>query len=361
MLTNSNNSEEKSYKSRKDKKINKIIVKNEYKIKKTKALNNVDIETIKSGKVLNFVCLFLSLISCFMTVGGNYSYFIGSVFALAIYVFFVAGISIILFQVSKNIYTIKKQFKQYYFWSLLLQYSMLIYSVFSNYKFLASYITVDNFQSKIFIFIPSFLLDVGTIFFIGLSIDQKKLNYHSEKIDQVKDIVQIDQVKDENIVQIDQKNSLIDNKNIDQVKNIENVKSSNSLTFNGDRSINIDENKRSLEIKNDRPIYYKKPVDNKKIDQDDNKYIDQDDNKKTSASVSDNLKTLSDNLKVINYISDLTANKINVIKVSELINETKISERQWKKTRDLLINEGKLQLIGRKTYIKEEGAKVNES
>lgn len=205
---------------RQNHKLIKIDKENDFKVREVAVKCNMHTLALKAGYTLGKICLVLTFISCLLTFGGNIDKFICNIPLLAtekpedfsftwkvvqsidklkdgtilrntsiyrlnvvttlIYIPFLVGMQGILYQVSITIYIIKNKFRQYYKYALLLQYSMLAYSVYSNYLFLSYYVQPTTILNRVICFIPSFLLDIACIFFLSLSVRMKTLNYDNE-------------------------------------------------------------------------------------------------------------------------------------------------------------------------------------
>lgn len=211
-----------------NKKIKKIEKDNDFKYREVEVKCNIKSLALKAGYTLGKICIVLTFISCLLTFGGNIEKFICNIpltkeqspdnyttwtrilsvtrledgtfyrqveylrfnwLTTAIYIPFLIGMQSILYQISLTIYIIKTKFKQYYAYALILQYSMLFYSVYSNYIFLSYYVNPNTFMEKIMCFIPSLLLDMASIFFLSLSMRMKTLNFDEKQMNKTQNLL----------------------------------------------------------------------------------------------------------------------------------------------------------------------------
>lgn len=387
------NKKTKKYKYKIDKqmlrqnhKLIKIDKENEFKVREVAVKCNMNTLALKAGYTLGKICIMLTFISCLLTFGGNISKFICNIPLLAtenakdfsftwkviqsikeledgtmlrntviyrinivttlIYIPFLIGMQGILYQVSITIYIIKTKFKQYYKYALLLQYSMLTYSVYSNYLFLSYYVQPTTILDKAICFIPSFLLDIACIFFLSLSVRMKTLNYDNEsettsedtkdlqqklltkgikKYNEYKDkkenkkVENIDEIPGEKEVEIPDKK--VENKNEKLVKEFQPENEKNTNLENLERVCK--ENKKPVENKDENKVENKDKKTGENADIDFNKIYE-----KLLAKDPTNKFKISDEISGEKKVE----NKVE----KEVENESKITVKNAKK------NESKL-------------------
>lgn len=351
-----------------EKNLIKINKENEFIIDEAKVKNNINVLILKAGKKIAKMCILLTFISCLLTIGGNIDTFVFNIplvdgevkndFVLTrtivketkqisssvskdfvqvfrlniitslVYIPFILALQIILYQISINLYNIKTRFHRYYNHAILLQYLMLFYSVYSNYKFLEYYTNPSGIIDVIMILIPSVLLDVSCIFFLSLSQDKKSLNYHTKT-----DLNNIKKFR-------------LKNKEMSIPENIERVEEGRKKTGeNKDESLveNESENKDESLVKNES--------ENK--DENINKTKGKFKPKLPTGNVN-NRNINSDLKKVENYIKKLVEKGIEKIKVIELKKTCKIDKNKWAAIRKVLIKKGIIYLSENKrnTFIK---------
>jgi len=217
---------------------------------------------------------------------------------------------------------------------------MLIYSVYSNYKFLAYYTKPNTLSVAIVTFIPALLLDIGCIFFLSLSQDNKSLNFHTEKAGNLyKNLIDIFNKKnkksnansiDLNIDLNDSTNKSIDKKSClknNKIKTAENIERVNNGNKKEEEKkdkiidINTDINSDIKKVKTS-----KENISGIKL-------------KKITKNSSNKIKN-SDIKKVKNYIKKLVENGIEKIKIEDLKTKCKIDKNRWLEIKDILVNEG---------------------
>ena len=403
-----------------DQKIDHIDKQNNYKIREVKAKCNMSILALKAGYTLGKMCIILTLISCLLTLGGNIDNFICNIPLLQgenkddfimtwtkvlkttaigdnvsqdtiqvlrfnwvttlIYIPFLIGIQSILYQVSLCMYIIKSKFRAYYKYAVVLQYSMLFYSVYSNYNFISYYVHPYTLTEKIMCFIPSFLLDLASIFFLSLSMRMKTLNYDSNEIDKQDNLLLkgLRHLSNKNVARTGNKNSETDNDKV--------AKSGNEILEKNEKNI-ADKNEKNIALKSEKNIAKKgdnqnfesleNPGDDgvntainfndfslkkneKNIAEKSEKNIAKKGDKKYKKNTgeltkkSDNAsnKNLEKNYqKVIKYINKLKEKNIDKVHVGTLLIKMKISKNIWHIIRDRLISEGIISFNGRVTRI----------
>jgi len=406
-------------------KIIKIDKDNEFKTNEVKAKCNINTLALKAGYTLGKVCLILTFISCLLTFGGNISTFICNIPLMSgenktdylftwtkvlettsvsnnvskdvvqilrfnlittmIYIPFLIGMQSILYQISLTIYIIKTKFNQYYKYALILQYSMLFYSVYSNYVFISYYVRPNGIIDRIMCLIPSLLLDISGIFFLSLSMRMKTLNYDSEEIDKQDNLIisvlnVIDSIRnrkkdnlktDKNITEKDD----IDNLDLD--KNLDEKIFKNDILENENDNLKADEKEEDLKelklinfqmekyLKNDekKNDVFLERVDelNKKADIKEDKILVKNDKEntfeKTDIKVKKSVNKKVDKAKnaeekkVRNFIEKLILKGQEKIIVNELLEKCKIDKNKWQIIRDKLISEDILYMVGKSTYI----------
>jgi hypothetical protein len=399
-----------------DQKIDHIDKQNTYKIREVKAKCNMSILALKAGYTLGKMCIILTLISCLLTLGGNIDNFICNIPLLKgenkedflftwrkvlkttavgdnvsqdtiqilrfnvvttlIYIPFLIGIQSILYQVSLCMYIIKCKFRAYYKYAVVLQFSMLFYSVYSNYMFISYYVRPDTLMEKIMCFIPSFLLDLASIFFLSLSMRMKTLNYDSNEIDKQDNLLLkgLRHLSNKNVAKSGNESSKKDNDKVAKSgnkkdekfdeKNEKNIaqKSEKNIAKKGDNQKfesleNPGEDKANTAI-NFNEISLKKNEKNiaqniaKKGNEKGDKKYKKNTGKLTKISDNASNKNLEKSYqKVIKYIYRLKEKNIDKVHVGTLLSKLKISKNIWHIIRDRLISEGILSFNGRVTRI----------
>ena len=367
-----------------NKKLKVIEKDNEFKTREVKAKCSTNTLVLKGGYVLGRFCLLLTFVSCLLTFGGNIESFICNIplidneipsdflftwktvnsilnnngaevrnvtiyrlnmVTAPIYTLFLVGMQCILYQVSITIHIIKLKFKAYYIYALIVQYSMLFYSVYSNYKFLSHYVRPANLTDSFMVFIPSLLLDISCIFFLSLSMRMKTLNFDND----IEDNMLIKLIK--NSAKYKAKNSAkykAKNKAKNSTKYKAKYKAKNSTKYKAKNSTKlnnvIERKKRKNSTKNSTKLKKNENAEsigntcngNKKA------VLKKDVNKssfegKKSTGNSTNKAKDKELKAVLNYIEKLKENNTKIIKVKDLKNSTKIDKNKWLKIKDILL------------------------
>ena len=388
-----------------NKKLKVIEKDNDFKTREVKAKCNINTLVLKGGYVLGRFCLILTFVSCLLTFGGNIESFICNIplidgetqsdflftwktvneiinnngvevrnvtiyrlnlITAPIYTLFLIGMQSILYQVSITIHIIKLKFRAYYIYALIVQYSMLFYSVYSNYKFLSHYVRPDSLIESFMVFIPSLLLDISCIFFLSLSMRMKTLNFDNEVEDNLllkliksrykngNNIAKIPDKKDKNIAKkIDGISNNIA-KNLDEDSNIIAKKNrkyrlKNSNDFN--KLIAKKTSKLLLDAKQLEPDIIGTKVAKTAIKKAIKTVAEKQPKTVKTITKPSNKNSETDYKNITKYIKKLKEKNIKNINVGLLLTDLKIDKNRWQKTRDRLILEGVVSFNGRTTKI----------
>jgi hypothetical protein len=189
---------------KKEKHLESINRKNQFILDENKVNNNKSIKILASGKKIGKWCLILTIVTTLLTLGGNWETFIFNKrveddvlhytftgFEIAIpFILAVVALQTVLYMVSLNKTIIRQHFIKYKAVADLIQFLMLCFSVYNNYKFFAQSLKPETVLGHINIFFPALMIDVACIFLIGLSQDQKQFNYHDSEVKTEKTILE---------------------------------------------------------------------------------------------------------------------------------------------------------------------------
>ncbi|MBN1468748.1 MAG: hypothetical protein JW924_08490 [Fusobacteriaceae bacterium] len=158
---------------------NQIDVKR--KIFRLKNIVRKDDLTVKAGKKLKFWAILVTLISTLITISGGYQLFTKNIYTLIAFISAVVILQLTVFIISSQETRIKQDFNRHYLKCMLLKYSLLVVSIYNNYKFFE----VEN-MTKIMIVITILLcvaIDLIAVFMVSLAYDQITLNvfYNTDK------------------------------------------------------------------------------------------------------------------------------------------------------------------------------------